>query len=64
LQPSIRPSVHPFLEALTAHPSVKISAPLQPMGGDLTTMYGVPLKYVSLVALTLQNTGAVLIMRE
>jgi hypothetical protein len=34
------------------------------MGGDLITMYGVPLKYVSLVALTLQNTGAVLIMRE
>lgn len=28
------------------------------------TMNGVPLKYLSLVALTLQNTGAVLIMRK
>jgi len=28
------------------------------------TIYGVPLKFVSLVSLTLQNTGAVLIMRE
>jgi len=47
-------------------PSVdKISTPTKPMGsGDPNTMYGVPLKYVSLVALTLQNTGAVLIMRE
>ena len=32
--------------------------------GDPNAMYGVPLKYISLVALTLQNTGAVLIMRE
>eukprot|EP00614_Pseudopedinella_elastica_P008947 CAMPEP_0172609080 /NCGR_PEP_ID=MMETSP1068-20121228/29113_1 /TAXON_ID=35684 /ORGANISM="Pseudopedinella elastica, Strain CCMP716" /LENGTH=329 /DNA_ID=CAMNT_0013412521 /DNA_START=39 /DNA_END=1028 /DNA_ORIENTATION=+ len=33
------------------------------MAPDHDTMFGVPLKYVSLVALTLQNTGAVLIMR-